>query len=217
MPVLLSGKRAQENARKRSLGRFSIVRVRRDENGATAIEFALLAIPFFLLIFAIIETCIAFAAEQTLNYAVDKLGRELRTGQITFNTGASTDITEDEFRTRLCNEVSIVFTCGSDVNNRLFFDLQNYSSFASIPTDVPLSSGRLDTSGFNFNPGGPSTINVLRAYYAWKVTADLFRPYIANVKLAGSSDENHYLIVATTAYRNEAYPTTGTGTGTGGG
>ncbi|MCY6382976.1 TadE/TadG family type IV pilus assembly protein [Hoeflea prorocentri] len=208
MPVLLS-KARERDARVRGLRRFSIVRVRRDENGATAIEFALLAIPFFLLIFAIIETCIAFAAEQTLNFAVDKIGRELRTGQITFNTGDSTDITEEQFKLRLCNEVSIMFTCGPDTDSRLFFDLQSYNDFASIPTNVPLSGGTLDTSSFDFDPGGPSTINVLRAYYAWKVTADLFRPYIANVRISGSSEENHYLIVATTAYRNEAYPTTG--------
>ncbi|MDA4847948.1 TadE/TadG family type IV pilus assembly protein [Hoeflea poritis] len=180
-------------------------RLKRDENGGAAIEFALLAIPFFLLIFAIIETCIAFAAEQTLNYAVDKLGRELRTGQLTFATGESTDITEEEFRTRLCSEVSIMFTCGTDVDDRLYVDLQNYGDFASIPTDVPIVAGKLDDTGFDFDPGGASTINVLRAYYTWRVTVDLFRPYIANITADSESQANYYLIVATTAYRNEAY------------
>ncbi|WP_419907708.1 TadE/TadG family type IV pilus assembly protein [Hoeflea sp.] len=180
-------------------------RLRRDENGTAAIEFAVLAIPFFLLVFAIIETCIAFAAENTLNYAVDKLGRELRTGQMTFATGESTDITEDEFRTRLCAEVSMMFACGADVDDRLFVDLQNYGDFASIPTDVPIVAGKLDDSSFDFDPGGASTINVLRAYYNWRVTVDLFRPYIANIKADGDSQANYFLIVATTAYRNEAY------------
>ncbi|MEX3011043.1 TadE/TadG family type IV pilus assembly protein [Hoeflea sp. TYP-13] len=185
--------------------RSSWFRFRRNENGAAAIEFALLAIPFFLLIFAIIETCIAFAAEQTLNYAVDKLGRQLRTGQITFATGEATDKTEAEFRTMLCDEVSMMFSCGADVDDRLFVDLQNYATFASIPTSVPVVGGKLDDSGFAFNPGGASTINMLRAYYTWKVTVDLFRPYIANITADGESQANYYLIVATTAYRNEAY------------
>ncbi|MEM6461552.1 MAG: TadE/TadG family type IV pilus assembly protein [Pseudomonadota bacterium] len=179
--------------------------MRRDENGGVAIEFAFLAIPFFLLVFAIIETCLTFGAEQTMNYAVDKLGRELRTGQITFATGESTDMTEQEFRTALCNEVSVFFNCGDDVDQRLFVDLQSYATFAAIPTTVPLSSGELDTSGFSFSPGGPSTINMLRAYYIRGIAVDLFRPYLANIKAQGDADPDHYLIVATTAYRNEAY------------
>lgn len=204
MPVLDDNKSAIEIRRPRTR-RLPWIRLRRDENGGVAIEFAFLAIPFFLLVFAIIETCLTFGAEQTMNYAVDKLGRELRTGQITFATGESTDMTEQEFRTALCNEVSVFFNCGDDVDQRLFVDLQSYATFAAIPTTVPLSSGELDTSGFSFSPGGPSTINMLRAYYIRGIAVDLFRPYLANIKAQGDADPDHYLIVATTAYRNEAY------------
>jgi len=182
-------------------------RFRRDRDGGVAIEFAILAIPFFLLVFAIIETCVAFAAEQTLNYAVDKLGRQLRTGQITFNTGEATDITEKEFKTEFCNQLSIMIACGKDVDTRLFIDLKSYASFGAMPTKVPRKSGTwgdLDTTGFTFNPGGSASINMLRAFYKWKVTADLVRPYITNIR-DGSSTPEYYLIVSTTAYRNEAY------------
>ncbi len=185
--------------------RLSWFRFRRDEDGAAAIEFSLLAIPFFLLIFAIIETCLTFGAEQTLNYAVDKMGRELRTGQITFATGEPTDLTEQEFRDRLCDELAIFFDCGADVDQRLFLDLQSYPTFADIPTDVPVSAGVLDSSGFAFNPGGAATINMMRAYYIRTIAIDMFRPYLANIKKSGGSQTDHYLLVATTAYRNENY------------
>lgn len=204
MPVHHSEKRQVEThvARRKRLSWF---RFRRDEDGAAAIEFSLLAIPFFLLIFAIIETCLTFGAEQTLNYAVDKMGRQLRTGQITFATGEATDMTEEQFREQLCEEISIFFTCGSDVDDRFFLDLQSYTTFADIPTDVPVSSGSLDDSGFVFNPGGAATINMLRAYYIRTIAIDMFRPYLANIKKSGGSQTDHYLIVATTAYRNENY------------
>lgn len=182
-------------------------RFRRDRDGGVAIEFAILAIPFFLLVFAIIETCVAFAAEQTFNHAVDSLGRQLRTGQITFNTGEATDITEDEFKTEFCKEMSLMIACGKDVDTRLFFDLKSYANFGAMPTKVPRKSGDwgdLDTTGFVFNPGGASSINMFRAFYKWKVTADLVRPYITNIRVDGSTPE-YYLIVASTAYRNEAY------------
>jgi Flp pilus assembly protein TadG len=52
-------------ARRRLLGR----RIRRDESGATAIEFGLVALPFFALMFAILETALLFLASQTLETA----------------------------------------------------------------------------------------------------------------------------------------------------
>ena len=187
-------------------GRRRFFRSNRD--GGVAIEFAILAIPFFLLVFAIIETCVAFAAEQTLNYAVDTLGRQLRTGQITFNTGEATDVTEDQFKTKFCTELSIMIACGKDVDSRLFIDLKSYANFGAMPTKVPRKGGAdfgdLDTTGFAFNPGGSASINMFRAFYKWRVTADLVRPYITNIRVDGSTPE-YYLIVSTTAYRNEAY------------
>lgn len=184
-------------------------RFRRNKDGSAAIEFAVLAIPFFLLVFAIIETCVAFAAEQTLNYAVDRMGRKLRTGQITFNSTppATTDMTEAQFKTEFCNQLSIMIACGVDVNSRLFLDLKSYANFGAMPKKVPRQTGTygdLDTSGFAFSPGGSASINMFRAFYKWRVTADLVRPYVTNIRSGGTLPE-YYLIVATTAYRNEAY------------
>ena len=182
---------------------------RRNKDGGVAIEFAVLAIPFFLLVFAIIETCVAFAAEQTLNFAVDRMGRKLRTGQITFNNTppAGTDLTEAQFKTAFCDELSIMIACGADVNTRPFLDLQSYATFGAMPTKVPRQSGTygdLDTTGFTFNPGGSASINMFRSFYKWRVTADLVRPYVSNIR-DGANLPKYYLIVATTAYRNKAY------------
>ena len=44
----------------------------RSRDGTAAIEFALLAIPYFLIIFAIIETFVAFTAEQVVS---NEIGR----------------------------------------------------------------------------------------------------------------------------------------------
>lgn len=187
------------------------VRFRRNRDGGVAIEFAILAIPFFLLVFAIIETCVAFAAEQTLNYAVDKMGRQLRTGQITFNStpAAATDVTAAQFKTLFCAELSIMIKCGTDVDSRLYLDLKEYGSFGAMPKSVPRTGsgpyGDLDTTGFAFSPGGARSINMLRAFYKWKVTADLVRPWVTNIRGSGTALPEYYLIAAATAYRNEAY------------
>src|SRR5690349_15334439 len=86
-------------------------RIIRSKDGAAAIEFALLAIPYFLIVFAIVETFIAYTGEQLVANAVDTMARKLRTGNITYGLNRSTDKTQAEFRRAFCGEVSILITC----------------------------------------------------------------------------------------------------------
>lgn len=188
-------------------------RFRRSDDGTAAIEFAILALPFFMLIFATIESFVAFAGEQLLANAVDHMARQLRTGQITFNHNGATDKTEAQFRTAFCAQISIMMKCDSVTDKDksvLVLDVRNFTTFANIPKGIPRkggsSSGDLDTSGFKFEPGGPSSINMVRAYYRWNVTTDVVRPYITNVKKNDESSPDYYLMIATAAYQNEGYP-----------
>lgn len=187
----------------------ALARLGRDESGASAIEFSILAIPFFLMVFAIIETFIAFGAEQLLNYGVDKIGRQLRTGEITFNTGELTDVTEDEFKLLFCENVSLMIDCKGTFGTRLFLDVRSFDNFDNIPIGVPrvgnAKGGDLDTSDFDFAPGAASTVNIMRAYFKWQVMTDLIRPYLSNIDTTDGSLPQYYLMVATTAFRNEAY------------
>jgi Flp pilus assembly protein TadG len=181
----------------------------RSQDGATAIEFALLAIPYFVIIFAILETFIAFTAEQLVSNAVDTLGRQLRTGQITYNLGRSTDQTQAQFRQLFCNEINILIQCSTTeiaTPDKLWLDVESYSSFAGMPTTVPMKNGDLDTSGLKYAPGGSGTINMLRAYYRWQIITDLVRPFITTIRPSDGSIPSIYLIVATAAFQNEKYP-----------
>ncbi|WP_154664875.1 TadE/TadG family type IV pilus assembly protein [Allorhizobium undicola] len=182
---------------------------RRSRDGAAAIEFAILAIPYLMIVFAILETFVAFIAEQVVYAAVDKLGREIRTGNITYNLSRSTDQTAAGFRQLVCDEISILLSCNAtevSTPTRLWIDVRSFSAFSAIPTTISTSSGSLDTSSFAFTPGGASTINMVRFYYYWPVTVDLVRPYISNIKLPGTTTTSDYLIIATTAFQNEDYP-----------
>jgi len=185
-------------------------RIVRSRDGVAAIEFAILALPFFLIVFAIIETFIAYAGEQLLQNSVDDLSRKIRTGQITFDLGRGTDKTADEFRALLCDEISIMMRCAAadatgDAQN-LYIDARSFTSFADMPTDVPISDGDLDTTGFAYDPGGPQSNNMVRAYYRWPIVTDLIRPYISNVHSGSPAETGQYLMVATTAFTNENYP-----------
>jgi len=190
-----------------------LARLRRSRDGTAAIEFGLLAFPFFLLIFATIEAFIAFAGEQLLENAVDTMSRQIRTGQITdADPSRSSYLTEKQFRTKFCAEISLMIKCADEEDpndQKLYLDVREFASFADIPNYIPKISGDkfadLDTTGFAYNPGGPQTINIVRAYYRWEVTTDLVRPFITNIRKDGEMPRD-YLMVATAAFRNENYP-----------
>lgn len=181
----------------------------RSRDGATAIEFALLAIPYFVIVFAILETFTAFIAEQLVSNAVDTLGRQLRTGQITYNLGRATDKSVSQFRQLLCNEVNILIQCSANeiaTPDKLWLDVESYSSFGNMPTTIPMKNGDLDTSGLTYSPGGSGTINMLRVYYRWQIITDLVRPFVTTIRPSDGSIPSIFLIVATAAFQNEKYP-----------
>lgn len=190
------------------LGRF-----RHSRDGTAAIEFAILAIPFFMLVFATIEAFIAFAGEQLLANAVDTMARKLRTGQITDVASDPTYKSQAQFRAAFCQEIALMMTCDAETDrdrSNLNLDVRSFTTFADIPKGIPrkdgLPDGDLDTTNFAYDPGGPGSINMVRAYYRWGVTTDLVRPYITNVRASDGSSPDYYLMVATAAFQNENYP-----------
>jgi len=165
---------------------------RRDRRGATAIEFGMLALPFALLSFAILETTVSFTAQQVISNATDKIARQIRTGQLTID-----NTTEAQFRAKICAEISIIVspTCPD-----LVFDLQHYTDFDDVPRAIPLSmDGDIDTSGFKYDPGGDETINSLRVFYRWPVMTDVMKTHIANLP------DGKRLLFSTATWQNEPF------------
>jgi Flp pilus assembly protein TadG len=193
----IASAKAKPLRRKGFLGRLA-----KDKRGAAAIEFALLAFPFMLVTFASLETFVAFFGEQVLANANDTMSRKIRTGEITYNLGRSTDKSATEFRTLYCEEINFFLSCDAD---RLYIDVRAFTKFADIPIDIPRNGTDFNSTGFTFTPGGAEKINVVRAYYRWEVTTDLVRPYVTNLRSAGSAMPNDYLMVATNTVVNEAY------------
>lgn len=185
----------------------------RSQDGAAAIEFAILAIPYFMIVFAIIETFVAYTAEQVIGNATDTMARQLRTGQITYGLGRSTDKNKAQFRQLFCNEISVMISCSAAelaTPTQLHLDVRSFSTFAQIPKTIPRKStgtyADLDDTSFGYSPGGPTSINIVRAYYRWKIITDLIRPYITNIRPADGALPTDFLIVATAAFQNEDYP-----------
>ncbi|TCM54416.1 Flp pilus assembly protein TadG [Rhizobium sp. PP-F2F-G48] len=184
-------------ARRTLAGRFA-----RDRKGAAAIEFAILVIPFMMVIFASIETFVAFTGEQILANATQTMARKIRTGLLPVN------MSQTQFRSAFCSELTAMLSCSATepgTPSKLLIDVRSYASFGDIPTAIPRKGTDLDTTGFTYAPGGPGSINLIRAYYRWTVVTDLVRPYVTNLRAAGTSMPNDYLMATTAAFMNEKY------------
>jgi len=150
-------------------------RFRRDKRGSVAIEFVALAIPFALLVFAILESCISFAAQQVLANATDDIARQLRTGQI-----KASDINETKLKQMICGRIDIMVPSGCP---DLLVDLRQYASFAdAAKVRIKLTaSGDIDTTGFAVSPGPSLSKNMLRVFYRWPVMTDFMRKSMSNL------------------------------------
>jgi Flp pilus assembly protein TadG len=180
------------NCAKRIFARGPLRRLVQREDGAAAVEFAIVAAPFLALVFAIIETAIVFFAGQTLETAIADASRLILTGQAqqqNFNAQA--------FKQAVCQRIYGLFDCANGIK----VDVQKFSNFSGSDTSKPLDAqGNLNpTFGNNYNPGGPGDIIVVRAVYEWPVYVQLLGFNLADM------NNGKRLIMATAAFRNEPY------------
>ncbi|PWK68375.1 TadE/TadG family type IV pilus assembly protein [Aminobacter sp. AP02] len=154
-----------------------LARFVRDQSGSTAIEFAILAIPFSLLVFAILESCIAFAGQQVLSNAADDVARQFRTGQV-----KAAGFTEDKLKTMICDKLQVLV--GSGCKAGLIVDLRSYPTFADAANvKFKLTADKdIDTTGFAVTPGPALSKNMLRVFYRWPVITDFMRASMSNLK-----------------------------------
>ncbi|PDQ20433.1 pilus assembly protein TadE [Mesorhizobium sanjuanii] len=152
----------------------------RDRRGSTALEFAILAIPFALLVFAILESCISFAGQEVMANATDDVARRLRTGQ-----EKQADMNEATLKAMICSrlEIMVAKDCPG-----LEVDLRKYDTFAAaaaagfkIQDRKIVLTGTTPTT-FTVSPGPAESINMLRVFYKWPVMTDLMASSMANLE-----------------------------------
>ena len=158
----------------------------RAESGATAVEFGLILVPFLLLFFGLIELALVYFASMTLENAVMDAGRQIRTGQV--QTSSNNNATA--FKTLVCDEMGwLSGSCAA----QLRVDVRTVSTFTA--------SGALTTpKNTCWDPGGPSSIVVVRAYYDWP----LITPLLQAVMQTANGKRT---LGFTTAFGNEPYDT----------
>jgi Flp pilus assembly protein TadG len=167
------------------------VRLSRDQSGATAVEFAIIAPLFFFLMFVIAETALVFIAEQVMDNAVFESARLVRTGQVQKGS-----MTKADFKADLCGRMSVFVDCDS---SDFYLDVKCSDSFADMEPDPPLKEDETFEADGDYQFGGQSQIVIVRAYYQWptnKIFGSLSLGNLANGKR---------MIGSFAAFRNEPF------------
>ncbi len=164
----------------------------RSRRGATAVEFAMLALPLITLIFASLQVAIIYFFDQALQSGTQKAARQLLTG-----SAQTAGMTQFAFKNAVCANLPTQFDC----NTNLMVDVESSSSFTGANTSALTyvkPTGPSNTPG-NYSPGNPGDIVIMRVMYDWPVLGGPLA-----VGLANMADGGH-LMVATAVFKNEPY------------
>jgi Flp pilus assembly protein TadG len=157
---------------------------RRDDRGATAIEFAFVAPLAILILVATVEIGVMEIMSSNLDAAVLGAARKIRTGA-TDRPASSAD-----FITMVCAQMA---ESPQDCRSRLSISVQKVADFASAQSVVGA------TPNGQFNAGGPGDIVIVAATYSWPL---VLPGYAGTFKLASPYQA---LLDTRATFRNEPY------------
>ncbi|NIJ08149.1 Flp pilus assembly protein TadG [Sphingomonas vulcanisoli] len=176
----------------------------RDDSGAAALEFALLAIPFFMLLMGIIEIGLYLVVNLNLSNATAVAARKIRVGSTVATGNATTQsngatLSPADFKASLCANMVILplATCTANVQ----LDLRTLTSYTNASIPNPVNGKSFSTTGFCYYSGVPGQIVEIRSYYLWPVVTPLLWATlsgITNSSISGVSTAGHWLLASAT-------------------
>lgn len=169
------------------VGRFCR-RLLQARDGAAAIEFAMVALPFFFMLFAIIEVAVIFTLNSMLENGAIETGRLVRTGQ-----ASAEGMTATQFKARLCGRMSVF---ADECATRASVDVRVIPQFNVAPPD-PLGGGTFDESGLTYTNGQPGNLMLVRVWYRHPLLTTFLSQGLSRL------DDGTAYLTATTAFRNE--------------
>ena len=190
-------------------------RLCRNEDGTTAIEFAVVAAPFFMFVFGIIGISMHYFVMNSIEKGMDQASRLIRTGQAQTN-----NFTVGEFKNYLCNKAN---SRASEDSNGDAVDLKTDLGDGHVKCDdleiflqkaanwqdlnpepcVDVSGTKRVNSTNSADPlathaGTESDVVLVTACYEWQFTKKI--PF-----LRFDTSDNAMIIQSATAFRTEPY------------
>lgn len=151
----------------------------------------MVSIPFFLMMFAVLEVGLLFILDATLESAVTQTGRMVRTGE-----AANRGFTSAQFKTELCDRMTIF---SGDCDNRAFVDVREIVAFDTDDLPDPMEDGELNGADDFYQSGAAGSLMLVRVWY----THPVFTPLME--RMLKRTSDNKTVLVAATTFRNEPF------------
>ena len=180
----------------RPFGRCRVVQLTRrfqqDSSGTTAIEFAMVGLPFFMLLFGILGIGLYFFTTFSLENAVERASRLIRVGLV-----QQSGMTAAEFKQEVCKHLPPFVDCG----DKMRVNVQNYSDFGGIvaPACTDSEGNLIPPGGTSYNTGASSEVVLVTVCYEWNLAGAI--PFL---KL-GDMPNGAALIQASATFLTEPY------------
>ena len=166
----------------------------RDERGFTAVEFAMVAMPFLMLLFGTIGVGLFFFTTFSLENAVEKASRQIRTGQ-----AQTSGKTTSQFKQDVCDLAPSFVDCAGNLRVNVVSSA-SFSGAASAMGSCTDSGGSLiPDPADSAVPGGAGEVVLVTVCYEWELAKAI--PFLE----LGDMGSGSRLIRASTTFRTEPY------------
>ena len=169
-------------------------RYRRDESGFTAVEFALVAMPFLMLLFGTIAVGLFFFTTFSLENAIEKASRQIRTGQAQLAAK-----TTAQFKADVCALAPGFVDCANNLRINVVSNSTFTGAAGSIGSCTDSGGALIPEPTAAPVPGAASDVVLVTVCYEWEMTKVI--PFLELGNMAGGTR----LIQASTTVRAEPY------------
>ncbi|OXE35086.1 MAG: pilus assembly protein TadE [Phenylobacterium zucineum] len=161
--------------------------------GAVAVEFAMILLPFLVLIFGTLELGMVFLVSSTLQNATDEAARRIRTGEF-----QAVNTTKTQFKTLVCDNMSwLKSVCAANVT----VDVQTFTNITNVGGAAAIDPANFKPNTTCWSAGQAGDVVLVRTFYNWKIVTPLLDQSLVNM---GSGSGNR-LITAAASFRNEPW------------
>jgi len=161
----------------------------RDCSGIAALEFGLVALPFFTILFGTIEIGLLLLKISILEGATRDAARAVRTGAVQTSANPMGLFTQT-----LCAGLFNLYDCST-----FYVDVRTFSDFTTITLPVPVFDANGNPTNLAFQPGGAGTVETARVVH----NHQFITPLIGS--LMGVSGGNAITIMSTAVFKTEPY------------
>jgi hypothetical protein len=175
-----------------------------NRDGVTAVEFAIVALPFLLFVFGIMAVGLQFFTINALDNAVQKAARKIRTGE-----AQRSGMKLSEFKELVCESGGYYINQDCD---KIFIHVQNASSWGDIQPRACAENGQMTpqsnmTADLADASGGSEQVVLVTVCFDWQLPISF--PYLQYMMMNPSDgvalESGGSLIQSVATFRTEPY------------